>query len=503
MNKQQHKKKGCRHSIVIFAKKDENSRKMQVADEIVMKGDWHYRLISEVIADYIFVLDIGQDGDLKVSWASENLLMYTGRKPGEILTMEVWKTIVHPDDLPGLLNFIQQMLTNLEKGKFECRSFHKDGHERWVSIFARKKTGPDGKPSQIIGAVREITEQKQTEQDLLYSEQKYRKLHSTMTDAFCSVNMKGEMQEFNESYCRILGYSEDELLKVTYVDLTPEKWHAMEARIVEEEILPNGSSGIYEKEYIRKDGKIIPVELRTFLVRDESGKPSAMWAIVRDISERKLAEEKLQAALKEKETLLREVHHRVKNNLQTVITLIQMRSPEIKDEVSLRIISELQEQVRTISVIYQELFHSERLSRVSMQPYLELLTSYLLKTFHKGNHLKVEVDCRETALDANWAMTCGLIVNELVTNALKYAFPEEFKEIPLISVHLSNEGNTHTLTVTDNGAGMSGNIDIQNPSTIGLQLVNLWVKQQMKGKLDVNSSNGTVITITFNIADLS
>jgi len=469
--------------------------------ENVSGDEWHYRLISEVIADYFFVLDIGPGEDLKVSWASDNLLQETGRKHGEILTLDAWKAIIHPEDMPGLLNLIYQMQTSLEKGTFECRSFHKDGHERWVRIFARHKKGPDGKPSQIIGAVREITEQKKTEQLLHDSEKKYRKLHSSMTDAFCSVNMKGEMQDFNESYRSMLGYSEDELLKLTYIDLTPEKWHVMEARIVEEEILPNGSSGIYEKEYRRKDGKIIPVELRTFLIRDEAGNPSAMWAIVRDISERKLSEEKLKAALDEKETLLREIHHRVKNNLQTVITLIQMRSPEIRDEVSLRIISELQEQIRTIAIIYQELFQSEKLSKVPMQPYFELLTSYLVKTFHKGNHLKVQVNCKDTILDAKWAMLCGLIVNELVTNALKYAFPEGFTGNQLISVHLKDDSETYTLTVADTGAGMPVALDIQNPSSTGLQLVNLWGKQQLNGKLGLTISNGTVITVTFKISD--
>ena len=147
-----------------------------------------------------------------------------------------------------------------------------------------------------------------------------------------------------------------------------------------------------------------------------------MWAIVREISERKQIENKLKAALEEKETLLREIHHRVKNNLQTVMTLIQMRSLEIRDETSLKVITELQEQIRTIAVIYQELFQSERLSRVSMQPYIELLTSHLLKTFHYGNHIGLGVDCKDVVLDATWAMPCGLIINELVTNAPKYAF---------------------------------------------------------------------------------
>ena len=229
-----------------------------VSDEPVKDSEWRYKLISEVIADYIFVLDVEPGGTLKLSWASDDLVLETGRKPGEIMTLEVWKTIIHPDDLPLLLDFIKEMLSGTEKGIIECRSYHKDGHERWVRIFARLRKCPDGMATHIIGAVREITNQKHTEHQLKLSEQKYRKLHSSMTDAFCSVNMEGVMQEFNESFRNMLGYSEEELLKLTYLDLTPEKWHAMEARIVEEEILPVGASGVYEKEYIRKNRQVFP-----------------------------------------------------------------------------------------------------------------------------------------------------------------------------------------------------------------------------------------------------
>ncbi|MCX6280500.1 MAG: PAS domain S-box protein [Bacteroidetes bacterium] len=469
-----------------------------MTDVLLTESEWRYRLISEVIADYIFVIKVEKDGNLKLDWVSENLVINTGRDLEEILTPVKWKTIIHPDDAGLLDDFIRQMLTTKEKGELECRSFHKEGNQRWIRIFARRSNGPDGKPARLIGAVREITDQKQTQQKLLRSEEKYRKLHSTMTDAFCSVNMNGEMQEFNESYRSLLGYSEEELLKLTYIDLTPEKWHEMEAGIVREEILPNGSSGVYEKEYIRKDGRIIPVEVRTFLIRDHEGTPAAMWAIVRDISERKSSEEKLRAALEEKETLLREAHHRVKNNLQTVMTLIGLRSPEIQDETSRGIIIQLQEQIRTISLIYQELFQAERLSRVAMQPYISQLLTHLLSTFHYLKDVKTDVDCGDTVLDAQSAMPCGLIVNELVTNALKYAFPRDFSQPAYISVSLRREGNACVLKVSDNGTGLPSSFDPDNPTSIGLSLVSLWAKGQMNGTLEIISLQGTTFVIRFN-----
>ncbi len=141
--------------------------------------------------------------------------------------------------------------------------------------------------------IRNITERKLAERSLRESEEKYRRLHESMTDAFVSVNMNGQVLEWNRAYREMLGYADEELRRLTYFDVTPVKWHAFEARIIEDQIIPRGYSDVYEKEYKRKDGTVFPVELRTFLIRDGSGKPVSMWAIVRNITDRKLAEDAL------------------------------------------------------------------------------------------------------------------------------------------------------------------------------------------------------------------
>ncbi len=143
----------------------------------------------------------------------------------------------------------------------------------------------------------DVTQRRQTEEALQESEAKYRKLHESMRDAFVVVDMNGRIQESNRIYQEMLGYSVEELRRLTYVDLTPAKWHAFEADIVAEQILPRGYSEVYEKEYRRKDGTVFPIELRTILIRDDAGQPKQMWAIIRDITERKQAE----TALRESE----------------------------------------------------------------------------------------------------------------------------------------------------------------------------------------------------------
>ena len=142
----------------------------------------------------------------------------------------------------------------------------------------------------VAGALSQELARRGAEDALRRSERKYRRLHESMTDAFVEVDLAGRVREFNRTYQEMLGYTQDELLALTYQELTPEKWHAAEAAIVQEQILPLGHSAVYEKEYRRKDGTVFPVELRSFLVRDDSGAPEAIWGIARDITARKRSE---------------------------------------------------------------------------------------------------------------------------------------------------------------------------------------------------------------------
>jgi PAS domain S-box-containing protein len=158
----------------------------------------------------------------------------------------------------------------------------------------------------IFGIGHDITDRKQAETALRASEAKYRRLYQSIRDGVVTVNMDGRIQQFNEAYCQMLGYSPDELLALTYQDLTPSRWHSFEAAIVRDQVVSRKYSNTYEKEYRRQDGTIFPVELRTYLITDENGQPAAMWGIVRDITERKQAEAALRQARDELEQRVKE-----------------------------------------------------------------------------------------------------------------------------------------------------------------------------------------------------
>lgn len=176
---------------------------------------------------------------------------------------------------------------------YESKVRYADDTLHDVIINKATFTNTDGSLGGLIGVILDITERKATEEVLRKSEKKYRNLYQGSRDGYVMVNMEGNVLEYNKTFRDMLGYSDLELATKTDAELTPEKWHAMEASIVETQIIPNGFSDVYEKEYMRKDGAVLPVALRTYLVRDDGGLPLYMWAFIRDITDSKKAEELL------------------------------------------------------------------------------------------------------------------------------------------------------------------------------------------------------------------
>lgn len=166
----------------------------------------------------------------------------------------------------------------------------KDGREIAIEWFDKILKDADGNITGLLALGLDVTERKRNEQALRESEARFRRLHESLTDAYAQVDMSGNITNWNHAFQVMLGYAEEEIPSLTYERITPAKWHASESRIVCEQVLVSGQSDVYEKEYVRNDGTIIPVELRTFLLKNENSEPEAMWAIIRDISARKIRE---------------------------------------------------------------------------------------------------------------------------------------------------------------------------------------------------------------------
>jgi PAS domain S-box-containing protein len=236
-------------------------------------------------------------GEHRVS-CSARMNEILGRPPvAKDLPDDEWSTWVHPDDRDRARSETEGMFAGTqERGESEFRVRTEDGTWKWVRSRGRVAArDASGRPTRIAGTLSDVHLRREAEEERARSEAKYRGLYESIADGFVLVDPGGPILEFNETYRRMLGYEAAELRRMTYPELTPEAWHAFEARIVEEQILPRGYSDVYEKEYRRKDGSVFPVELRTFALRDPE-RGLTFWAIVRDITERKRARDALRAS---------------------------------------------------------------------------------------------------------------------------------------------------------------------------------------------------------------
>ncbi|MBA4395614.1 MAG: hypothetical protein C0407_18845, partial [Desulfobacca sp.] len=238
-----------------------------------------YRTVVEGANEAILVAQ-----EDRVTYVNPKALDLFGYSKEEIIS-RLFVEFIHLEDRAMVQDSHQRRVAgNHITPIYSFRIISRNGLIKWVEIHSQRIFW-EGKPA-TLNFLTDITGRREAEEALQASERKYRKLHESMRDGFVSVSMDGRITEYNEAYLQMLGYEPEEIVTRTYMDLTPEKWQVLEAEIVEKQVLPRGYSDIYEKEYRRQDGQIFPVELRTFLLRDEVGNPSAMWAIVRDITER-------------------------------------------------------------------------------------------------------------------------------------------------------------------------------------------------------------------------
>jgi len=243
------------------------------------------------------------------------------------------------------------------------------------------------------------------------------------------------------------------------------------------------------------------VEIGAVLI-DWEGRPATLNFLT-DVTERKKAEaqreaahEVIQASLREKEVMLREIHHRVKNNMQVISSLFNLQAGHTLSPESREILKKAQTRIRSMSLVHEKLYKSRDLSKINMAEYIESLAVHLFHVYLVDHgQVRLETEFEEVALDINSAIPCGLILNELISNALKHAFPEGRKG--LIRIELKRGADdTIVLRVANDGVGFPKEMDFRQAESFGLQIVNLLV-HQLEAAIDLDRANGTAFTVTF------
>jgi two-component sensor histidine kinase/HAMP domain-containing protein len=219
-----------------------------------------------------------------------------------------------------------------------------------------------------------------------------------------------------------------------------------------------------------------------------------------EVLERKRAEETIKASLKEKEMLLKEIHHRVKNNLQVVSSMLKIQSEYSQDSKTVDMFQESQNRVRSIALIHEMLYQSKNLSKIDFSEYIQPIATHLMRTYGVDpNRIKLDIEVKDVFMDLDSAIPCGLIINELFSNALKHAFPKEKKGEIRIDF-FQDRNREFTLVISDNGVGLPAGMDFKNTDSLGLQLVNALVNQ-LGGAIMFEGRVGTTIKINFQIRE--
>jgi PAS domain S-box-containing protein len=254
---------------------------------------------------------------------------------------------------------------------------------------------------------------------------------------------------------------------------------------------------------VKVSGKNSEVWLEIFMnpIFDTEGAVAEISLVAHDISEKKKSNLEIVESLKEKEVLLKEIHHRVKNNLQVISSILNLQSSFVSDENTLGILQESRNRIRSMAIIHENLYRTEDFSSINFADYLQNLTANLVASYRIHDEVILECELDQIDLILDQAIPCGLLVNELITNSLKYAWKSGEKGTITLKLH-ETEGCVH-LYVADNGVGLPGKFEDLNSDTLGLQLV-VTLIEQLDGELTVNSENGTKYLIKFdNIKSIS
>ncbi len=251
---------------------------------------------------------------------------------------------------------------------------------------------------------------------------------------------------------------------------------------------------------LQVEGEEYWIELFINPIFDINGKVTELSLVAHDITEKKKTEQKIVVSLKEKEILLKEIHHRVKNNLQVISSILNLQSSFVTDKKTLEILDESRNRIRTMAIIHENLYRTTNFSSIDFTNYISTLSSNLIATYHvRTSRIKLITEMDEVNLVLDQAIPCGLLINELITNAIKYAFPEG-KEGEIF-IGLKEENEQIEIKIEDNGVGLQKDFNILKSDTLGLQLVATLV-EQLEGQIKLDTSKGTKYLITFDKAKL-
>lgn len=357
------------------------------------------------------------------------------------------------------------------------------------SFFAPVMIGEE----EVIGGVviaEDITESVQAKERIYAYEARLRAIIESARDAIFIKDKDLVYTMANPALARLFGKTIDEITGRKDREIFDLKT-ALEIEADDHKVL-NGET-IENERTIEMGDRIIVSNSIKVPLRSADGEIIGLCGIARDITERRRVDEQIRSSLAEKETLLKEIHHRVKNNLQIISSLLNLQTRYIQDEPALELFNESQNRVKSMALIHEKLYNSRDFSSIDFSDYIRSLASDLFRSYDAlSRSVSFKLDVRDVHLNIERAIPCGLIINELISNALKHAF-HDMPEGEL-AVQFNPLNGRYLLSVRDNGVGMPPRFDWRNTRTLGMQLV-MSLVEQLGGEISLENKNGTEFQI--------
>jgi len=416
---------------------------------------------------------------------------------------KILSSLEHRNDEQEIKIFWDQKYSEAFKGKtvsFETKLTYLDGSFEFKEIHLNPIIEEGNSIQEVSGIGIDITERKLTEMKLNKNTARYNSIFNNASVIIWSIDREKKITASNNSFeiamsswfSRVVSINSD--FEDYFSSYGNEK--AIEIFNVNFDKALKNKKRLFEIKFLDRNSneRILEIYMSPIIYADNE--IDEMSCIAVDVTETKTASNELNESLKEKETLLQEVHHRVKNNLQIISSILNLQASYLKDEKSLKILTESQNRIKSMSFIHESLYINNNFRYIDFKDYIKSLTSNLIQSYSlRPDKVKFISQVSDVQLSLDQAIPCGLILNELISNSLKYAFPGDIRGE--IALNISEKGNNVRLELSDNGIGIPKDFDVEKSESLGLQLVFILV-EQLDGNIEIGSDKGSNFLINFD-----